>query len=68
MTQKYLSKKQKQAHRHREQTCGQQGVRGREGWIVIWDQQMQAIIYRMDNKQGSTVDHRKLYSTSCAKP
>ena len=28
-----LSKKQKQTHRHREQTCGCQGVgRGEEGW------------------------------------
>ena len=34
MTQLKLSMKQKQAHRHREQTFGCQGVgvRGRKGW------------------------------------
>ena len=32
-----LSMKQKQTHRHREQTCGCQGGEGvREGWIGIW--------------------------------
>ena len=28
-----LSMKQKQTHRHREQTCGCQGGGGWEGWI-----------------------------------
>ena len=26
-----------------------------------WGQQMEAIIYRMDKKQGPTVEHRELY-------
>ena len=47
-----LSMKQKQTHRHREQTCGCQ--RG-EGWgrdgLGVWDQQMQTIICRMDKQQ-----------------
>ena len=32
MTQMNLSTKQKQTHRHREQTCGHQGGSCREGW------------------------------------
>ena len=40
-----LSMKQKQIHRHREQTCGyQRGWGGRDG-LRVWDQQMQTIIY-----------------------
>ena len=51
---------------HREQTQGYQGKRG-EGGMGVWDQQMQAIIYRMD-KQDPTAQHRELYSKSCNKP
>ena len=46
-----LSMKEKQTHRHKEQICDCQG-----GWeweregLGIWDQQVQATIYRM-NKQ-----------------
>ena len=51
-----LSMKQKQTHRHREQTCGCQGG---EGWereeLGVWDKQMQTIIYRMDKQKGPTV-------------
>ena len=55
--------KQKQSHRHREQTCGCQGKGGwrREG-LGVWDQQMQSSIHRMDKQQGPTVQHRELYS------
>ena len=51
-----LSTKQKQTHRHRKQTCGCQGG-GASGREVqgVWDQQMETIIYRMDQQQGSTV-------------
>ena len=51
-----LSMKEKQTHRHREQTCGGQGgwKWGRDGQGV-WDQQMQTIIYRIDKQQGPTV-------------
>ena len=55
-----LSMKQKQTHRHRDQTCGYQGGGGRDG-LGVWGQQMQTIIYRMDKQQGPTVEHRKLY-------
>ena len=51
-----------------KQTCGYQGRGrlGREG-LGVWDEQRQTVIYRMD-KQGPTVEHRELYSTSCDKP
>ena len=48
MTQMNLFTKQKQTHRHREQTCGCQ-----EKWwwerdgLGVWYQQIQTIIYRM---------------------
>ena len=46
-----LSTKQKQTHRHREQTCGGQGERAleRDGW-GLWDSQMQGIIQRINNQ------------------
>ena len=64
-----LATKQKQTHRHREQTCGFQGGRGqgRED-LGVWDQQMQTIMYRMDKQQGPTVQHRELYAIPCDKP
>ena len=51
-----ISTKQKQTHRHREQTCDCQGGEGvrREG-LGIWDYQMKTIIYRMDKQQGPTI-------------
>ena len=60
--------KQKQNQGHREQTGGRQGGGGWERvGLRVWDQHMQAGIYRMD-KQGPTVQHRELYSISCDKP
>ena len=63
-----LAMKQKQTHRHREETGGCQGggVWGKDG-LGVWDQQIQTVIYRMDNQQGPTVQHRELYSISCDK-
>ena len=63
-----LSMKQKQTHRHREQTCGCQGGGGweRDG-VGVWDQQMPTSIYKLGKQQGPTVEHRDLYSTSCDK-
>ena len=51
MAQMNLSMKQKQTHRHGEQTCGCQGGERRE-WDGqrIWDQQMQTITFRMDKQ------------------
>ena len=53
MTQINLSTKQKQAQRHREQTCDCQGERG---WIGSLE------LYRMDEQGSSAVQHRALYS------
>ena len=60
MTQFYLSMKQKQTHRHREQTVVAKEVEGREGWIESWDQQVQTIMYRMDNQQNLILQYKNL--------
>ena len=51
-----LSTKQKQTHRHKEQTCGCQGEKrwGRDK-LGVWGQSMQTIVYRMDKQLGPTV-------------
>ena len=54
MAQMNLSTKQKLTHRHREQTCGCQGVwgGGKDG-VGVWGWQMQTITFiRMDKQQG----------------
>ena len=62
-----ISTKQKQTHRHREQTVvAKEGGKGREG-LGIWDQQMQTSIYGMDKQQDPTVWYRELHSISCDK-
>ena len=43
--------KQKQNHGHREQTYGCWGKDG----LGVWEQQMKAIIHRMDKQKGPTV-------------
>ena len=49
-----LSTKQKQTHRHREQTCSVAKVEGKQGRVGlgVWDRQMQTITYRMDKQQS----------------
>ena len=64
-----ISTKQKQNHRHRQQTCGCQGggemEEGRTGSLGL----AEANYYiRMDKQQGPTVQHRELYSVSYDKP
>ena len=60
-----LSIKQKQTHRHGQQTCSCQGGGGRE-WerLGVWGRQMQTITFRMNKQQGPPVQHRELYSIS----
>ena len=50
-----LCMKQKQTHRHKEQTCGCQGERAGEGmeW-EFWGQQIQTIIHSQNKQQGHT--------------
>ena len=38
-----------------------EGVLGRDR-VGVWNKQMQTIIYRMDKRQGATVQHRELDS------
>ena len=47
-------------------------MKGERRWgrikLEVWDQQIQTTIYKIDKRQGSTVQQRKLYSISCNKP
>ena len=65
MAQMNLSTKQKQTHRHREQTCGCQGRGGRE-WdgLGVGGWQMQTITFRINKQSSPTVQHRELYPIS----
>ena len=49
-----LSMKQKQTHKHREQTCGCQGGEGRD-CLLVWDWQTQPTIFRMDKQQSPAI-------------
>ena len=54
--------KQKQTHRHRDQTCGcQVGGEEGEGWTGNLGLVTQTTTFRMDKQQGPTVEHRELY-------
>ena len=67
MPQMNLPMKQKQTHRHREQTCGCPGGR-EEGWTGSLGLADAASIYRMDKQQGPAAEHRKPCSISWDKP
>ena len=47
-------------------------AKGEERWgwdgVGVWGYQMQTSIYRMDQYQGPTIEHRELYSIFCDKP
>ena len=58
-----LSMKQKQTHKHREETCGCQGGE-REG-LGVWGQQTETSIYGIDQQQEPTIQHKELYTISC---
>ena len=59
-----LCTKQKQTHRHRDQTCCQGGKGVRKGCVGVWSQRMQAATHRMGKQYDPTVQHSELYSTS----
>ena len=56
--------KQRQNHRHREQTYGYERGK-RQDKSGAWNQQIQTIMYKIDKQQGPTVQHRELYSLHC---
>ena len=57
-----LFTKRRQTHRQRNLWLPK-GKQGRDQ-LGVWDQQIQATIYKIDKQQGPTVMHRKLYSIS----
>ena len=58
--------KQKQTCRLRKQTYGHQRVKvkGRDK-LGDWDQHIYTTIYKINNRQGLTVQHREIYSVLC---
>ena len=60
-----LSTKQKQSHRHREQTYGCQGGErmDRESGVS-----MCKLTFRKDKKEGPAIQHKEIYSISSDKP
>ena len=61
-----LSTKQKQTHRHRENTCGYQGGGKREkDGQGSWGQYVQTVPFRIDKQGGLGVQHRELYPITC---
>ena len=59
-----LFTKQKQTHRHRKQTYDYRRGKGDRDKLGVWDQQIQTTIYKIDKRQGPSVQHRELYSVS----
>ena len=58
--------KQKQTHRHRTQIYGYQRGEGEgEGQIRSTRFMYTTTICKIDQQQGSTVQHRELYPVSC---
>ena len=45
-----------------------QGEEWRRVWLIVWNWQMQTVIYNMDEQQDPTVYNKELYSMSCNKP
>ena len=61
--------KQKQTYRHRKQTYGyQRGKAEGRDKLGVWDQEIQTIIYTINEQQGPTLQHRAIYSITCNKP
>ena len=49
-------------HRFREQTYGYWG----KGWgKEVWECHVHTVIFKMDNQQGPTVEHKELCSKLC---
>ena len=51
----------------RKQTCGyQRGKEVGEGWIRSLELTDNTTVYKIDNQQGPTIQHRELYLISCS--
>ena len=55
--QMYVSTKQKQTHRHIEQSCGSWRRRQRRDGLRVWGKQIQTITYRVDKQQGDYIQY-----------
>ena len=62
-----VGKTETDSHIENKLVVAKVGGWGRDG-LEVWDYQMQTIIYRMNKKQGPTVQHRELYSICYHKP
>ena len=61
-----LFTKQKQTHRLYKQMYGyQRGNVGGRDKLGVWDYHIHTTIYKIDNQQGPTVQHKELYSVLC---
>ena len=62
-----LFTKQKQPYGYRKQTYGYQrgNVAGRRDKSGAWDEHVHITMYKTDNQQGPTAEHRKHYSIFC---
>ena len=56
----------KQTHRHRKQIYGYQ--KGKTGINQEFGIKIHTTIYKIDNQQGPTIQHRKLYPIFCNNP
>lgn len=64
-----LSTKQKHIHRHREQSCGCQGVQGKnKDRLGAQGQYMQTMTFRMEKQQVPTVYYGELCPIPWDKP
>ena len=55
-----------ETYRFWKQTYGyQRGNIGGRGKLGAWDEHTNTTIYKTDNQQGLTVEHRELYSVFC---
>ena len=62
MIQTNLFTKQKQTHRLREQTYNCQGEGQGRDRLRVLDGHVNTAIFKIDNQQGPTVQHRKLFN------
>ena len=60
-----LYTRQKQTQTHSKQTYGYQRGKETSDKLGVWNEQIHTTIYKTDNQQGPTVQHREPYSMFC---